>query len=101
MSEARIAHPPRWYLVPVRVLVATFIVALLSFAVTLFVGIVSLTVAGTLRGVAPNMTTAYRQVALPVAATVAAIVLVSATYMEIRSYRQSKALAGMENQMRA
>jgi hypothetical protein len=42
------------------------------------------------------MTLAYRYVALPIAAMVAAIVLVSASVMEIRHYREAKTLDGIE-----
>ena len=33
-------RPPRWYAIPVRVLLLTFIGTLISFAVSLFLGIV-------------------------------------------------------------
>ena len=47
----------------------------------------------------PNMAVAYRAVAFPSAIIAAAIVFVGSSYMEIRSYRQSKTLAGIEQQM--
>jgi hypothetical protein len=90
------ARPPRWYLIPVRVLLVTFIVTLLSFAVSLLLGIGGTVLAARLRGVRPDMTFAYRQVALPVAAMVAGIVFVSACFMEARHYRQARALAQIE-----
>lgn len=89
-------RPPRWYLIPVRVLLVTFIVTLLSFAVSLLLGIGGTVLAARLRGIRPDMTFAYRHVALPVAAMVAAIVLVSACFMEVRHYRQARALAQIE-----
>ena len=95
-STATPAHPPRWYLIPVRVLLVTSIVTLLSFAVSLLLGIAGTVLAARLRGVPPDMTFAYRYVALPVAAMVAAIVLVSACFMEVRHYRQAKALSQIE-----
>ena len=49
-----------------------------------------------MRGGTPNMTIAYREVALPAALAVGALVLVSVVFMEIRHYRQAKALAGIE-----
>ncbi len=49
-----------------------------------------------LRGIHPNMPIAYRHIALPVAAVVAAVTLISATVIEIRRYRQTKALAAIE-----
>ena len=42
------------------------------------------------------MTHAYRHIAVPVAIAAAAIVLVAATPIEIRRYRQAKALAAIE-----
>jgi hypothetical protein len=76
--------PPklRWYMIPVRVLLATLILALLSFAVSLFLGILGVVVAAGVHGVHPNMTIAYRYVAFPIAGTVAAVVLVSASFMK-------------------
>jgi hypothetical protein len=91
---------PRWFFIPVRVLLVTFVVSLLSFALSLFLGIVGILLAAKLRGTAhPNLTIAYRHVALPTAGMVAAIVIVSATMMEIRHYRQLKTLRQLEDQM--
>jgi hypothetical protein len=42
------------------------------------------------------MTEAYKYVAAPTAMAAAVIVLVSATVVEVRRYRQAKALAGIE-----
>lgn len=99
MAESSI-RKQRWYLIPVRIVLVTFIVTLLSFAVSLLLGIFGVLLAAKVRGVHPNMTLAYRDVALPVAGIVAAIVLVSATVMEVRHYRQSKALGNIADQMR-
>jgi hypothetical protein len=91
---------PRWYLIPVRVLLVTFIVTLLSFAVSLLLGITGIVFAARLRHVShPNLTVAYRYIALPAAATVAGIVLVGACAMEARRYRQLKMLRKMEDEM--
>jgi hypothetical protein len=87
---------PRWFLIPFRVLLVTFIVALLSFAVSLLLGIGGVVLAAWLRGAHPNMAIAYRYIALPVAAMVAAIVLVSASFMEARHYRQARTLDRIE-----
>jgi hypothetical protein len=87
---------PRWYLVPVRVLLVTFIVTLLSFAVSLLLGIGGVVLAAKLRGVHPNMAIAYRHIAFPVAGMVAAIVFVSAVFMEQRHYQRAKALQRIE-----
>src|SRR5262245_54830785 len=89
-------HQPRWYMIPIRVLLVTFIVTLLSFAVSLFLGISGVVLAAKLRGVHPNMTIAYRHIALPAAATVAGIVVVSAVFMELRHYRQARTLHRIE-----
>ena len=98
MAEPSI-RKQRWYLIPVRILLVTFIVTLLSFAVSLLLGIFGVILAAKMRGVHPNMALAYRDVALPVAGMVAAIVLVSATVMEVRHYRQTKALDRIADQM--
>jgi membrane protein implicated in regulation of membrane protease activity len=86
-------------MIPVRVLLATLILALLSFAVSLFLGILGVVVAAGVHGVHPNMTIAYRYVAFPIAGTVAAVVLVSASFMEGRHYHQAKTLGRIEDQM--
>jgi hypothetical protein len=87
---------PRWYLVPVRVLLVTFIVTLLSFAVSLLLGIGGVVLAARLRGAHPNMAIAYRHIAIPAAAIVAAIVFVSAGFMEFRHYQRAKTLERIE-----
>jgi hypothetical protein len=91
-----LASQPRWYWIPLRVLLMTFLLTLLAFAASLLLGILGLVIAGRLRGFHPNMTMAYRYVALPVAAGVGAVVFVSACVVEIRQYRQAKALAEIE-----
>jgi len=90
---------PRWYLIPLRVLLVTFVVTLLSFAVSLLLGIFGVVLAAKIKGAHPNMTLAYRDVALPVAALVGTVVLVSSAVMEIRHYRQAKALGQIADQM--
>jgi uncharacterized membrane protein YfcA len=93
------AHKPRWYMIPVRVLLVTFVVTLLSFAVSLLLGIGGTVLAARLRGAHPEMAFAYRQIAVPAAATVAAIVAVSATFMEVRHYRRARTLNQIEGQI--
>jgi len=83
-----------------RVFVATFLLTLLCFAVSLLLGILGLVIAARLHGVHPNMSTAYRHIALPVAAVVGATVLISASVIEIRHYRQTKALSEIERTSR-
>jgi hypothetical protein len=87
---------PQWFWIPLRVLLVTFLLTLLSFAVSLLLGIIGLMIGARLRGVPPNLAIAYRQIAAPAAAMVGSIVLVSAISMEIRHYRQAKALAEIE-----
>ncbi len=86
---------PRWYAIPVRVLLVTFVGTLLCFAVSLLLGIIGLVVVSALRHVNPNMTVAYRHIALPAALVAGSIIFVLALTMEIRHYRQSKALAAI------
>ncbi len=90
------ATNPGWYLIPPRVLLVTFLLTLLAFAVSLLLGILGVVFAARFRGFHPNMATAYRHIALPAAALVGAIVLISASVIEIRHYRQAKALAEIE-----
>ncbi|MGA9392326.1 MAG: hypothetical protein WBV69_18005 [Candidatus Sulfotelmatobacter sp.] len=90
------ARAPRWYTIPPRVLIVTFIGTLLSFAVSLFLGIVGTVAVSAARHVDPNMTLAYRRIALPVAAVAGSIIFVLALTMEIRHYRQTKTLASIE-----
>ena len=87
---------PRWYAIPVRVLLVTFIGTLLAFAVGLLVGIIGTVAGSALRGIHPNMTVAYRQIALPAAVVAGSIIFVLALVMEIRHYRQAKTLAAIE-----
>lgn len=90
------SRPPRWYGIPVRVLLVTFIGTLLCFAVSLFLAIIGTVVVSRLRGVHPDMTIAYRQIALPMALVAGSIIFVLALVMEIRHHRQSKALSTIE-----
>lgn len=87
---------PRWYLIPVRVLLVTFICTLIFFAVSLLLGIIGIAAVSAVRHVHPNMTIAYRMVALPAAVVAGGIIFVLALTMEIRHYRQSKTLAAIE-----
>jgi len=84
---------PRWYVIPLRVMLLTFLLTLLAFAVGLLVGILGIVVRATLRGLHPNMTVAYRHVALPLAVAAGAVALIVVTVLEIRNYRQARALA--------
>ncbi len=96
MLPRKNASKPDWFFIPVRVLLVTFLLTLLSFAVSLLLGILALVIIARLQGLHPNMTTAYRDVALPIAAATGALVLVAASALEVRRYRQTKALAEIE-----
>jgi hypothetical protein len=74
----------RWLFTVLRVLLVTFLLALLAFAVCLLLGIVGLVISAGVRGVHPNMTVAYRQVALPAAVLAGAAALVTAIVLEAR-----------------
>jgi len=87
---------PHWYVIPARILLITFLLTLLSFAVSLLLGILGIVVAAYVRGIHPNLTTAYRHIAFPVAVVVGAIALIAASVTEIRHHRQAKALAEIE-----
>jgi ABC-type nickel/cobalt efflux system permease component RcnA len=80
----------------VRVLLATFIGTLTCFAVSLLIGILGMVVVSAMRRVHPDMRIAYRQIALPMALVAGAIILVLSLVMEIRHYRQVKALSAIE-----
>jgi hypothetical protein len=96
MATKAFGRPPRWYAIPARVLLVTLIATLLVFAVSLFIGIVGTVVAGAVRGTHPEMTLAYRHIALPAAVVAGGIIFVLVLAMEIRHYRRTKALAGIE-----
>jgi len=87
---------PRWIGVPVRAFLVTFLLTLLAFAVALLLSILGTIVYSQVKHVAPNLQYAYRHIAFPFAITVGAIVLVVMLTVEIRNYRQRKALAAIE-----
>jgi hypothetical protein len=91
MPTAKVHYSPlRWLLVPLRVLLVSFLLALLSFAVCLLLGILGLVIAAGVRGVHPNMTIAYREIAFPAAVVAGGAALVAAVVLEIRHCRQPK-----------
>jgi len=87
---------PRWYMVPVKALAVTFLLTVLTFAVSLLLGIIGTLIRGLILGIHANMTVAYRDVALPVAIVAAVVILVTSFVMEVRRYRQEKALVEIE-----
>lgn len=86
--------PPklRWYMIPARALFAAFLLTLLSFAVALLLSIVAMVIVGKLHSTAPDLHFAYLHIALPISLVVGSVVLVLALVMEMRHYRQAKAL---------
>lgn len=98
-APAPLTSRPRWYLVPLRALVVTVIVTLMSFAVSLFLGIVGTALGAVARGVHPNMAFAYRRVAFPVAIVAAGIALAFSLVIEIRQYRRARTLGRIEQQL--
>lgn len=101
MHSAHISQTgPRWYFIPFRVALVTFIVTLLSFAVSLLLGICIVMVVAKLHGVSPDLRIAYRLIALPAASTIAVMAVVSATFVEFRHYRRARTLSHIERQMR-
>ncbi len=87
---------PRWIGIPVRVCAVTILLTLLALAVALLVSILGAIVYAQVKHVPPNLPFAYRHIALPFAIGVGAVVLVVSLIMEIRNYRQRRALAGIE-----
>jgi hypothetical protein len=72
----------------------------MAFAVSLLLGIAGILITGLIQGQHPNMTVAYRHIALPIAAIVAAFGLIAMTIVEMRNYRQTKTLASVERASR-
>jgi hypothetical protein len=96
MVDAAASRAPRWYTIPVRVALVTFIGTLLCFAISLFLAIFGTLIVSALRGVHPDMRIAYRHIALPMAMIAGGIIVVLTTVMEIRRYLQAKTLAAIE-----
>jgi hypothetical protein len=63
----------------------TFLLALLSFAVCLLLGILGLTISAAVRGVHPNLTLAYRDIAFPAAVIAGLIALIASIAIEVRN----------------
>ena len=93
---ARSRQSPRWYGIPVRVALMTFIGTLLSFAVSLLLAILGTVIASKLRGVPPDMRIAYRYIAIPAALVAGGMILVFSIALELRHYRQMKTLSAIE-----
>ncbi|HEY7353622.1 MAG TPA: hypothetical protein VH596_12720 [Terriglobales bacterium] len=99
MSFAAISQNPRWYYIPLRVLVLTFFATLLCFAVGLFVGICVVLLTSVFHGTSPDLRMAYRHIALPAGVAACAIILITSTIVELRRYRRAKTLIHIERQI--
>ena len=96
MTHVPPSRPPRWYGIPVRVLLVTLIGTLICFAVSLLLAILGTVMGAVLRGVHPDMRIAYRDIAVPVALIAGVIVFILTLIMEIRHYRQARTLSAIE-----
>jgi hypothetical protein len=96
MATTPASRSPRWYGIPLRVLLMTFLGTLLSFAVSLLFALLGTVILASLRGVHPDMRVAYRHIALPIALVAGAIIFILALVTEIRHYHQTKTLSAIE-----
>ncbi len=87
---------PRFVVAVVRALLVTFLISLLALAVSLLAGILGAVIYSRLERVPPNFGFVYKNIAAPFAIVVGGIVLVLSVVMEVRHYRQAKALAAIE-----
>ena len=87
---------PRWYFIPVRVLLVTVLFTLMSFAVSVLLGIAGVIGWAEIHGAKPMMSIAYRNWGLPVAMAVAVITVIAMSVLEVRHYRQARALSAIE-----
>lgn len=81
---------------PLRVLLIAFLFTLLAFAISMLLGILGTMVLAALRHTPPDLPFVYRRIAPPIAGTVGILVLLIFGTMEVKRYRQSKALAAIE-----
>ena len=96
MLSATASRTPHWYGVPLRVALLTFLGTLLSFSLSLLLAIAGMLLMWRLQGAHPDMTLAYRRIALPCAGLGGSLAFLAALYIEIRHYRQSKTLTAIE-----
>jgi len=91
-----VRRKPSLILVPVRALLITFLITLLSFAVSLQLGIIGFVIYRHASRKQVSLALAYRMIAFPTAAVVAVVALTITLTMETRRYRQVKALTEIE-----
>ena len=96
MASPSTPRPLHWYGIPVRVLLVTFIGTLLCFAVSLLLAILGTVIVSAVRGVHPDMTIAYRHIALPAALVAGSIILAVTLVAEVRHYSAAKILNAIE-----
>ena len=84
------ARSPRWYGIPVRIFLITFVGTLLVFAVSLLLAIIGTVIASALRGIHPDMRIAYRLIALPMAGFAGTMIFIGSLVMEVRHYLKAK-----------
>ena len=96
MSPGSPPRAPRWYAIPVRVALVTFIGTLLCFSITLLFAIFGTVILAALHRVHPDMRIAYRHIALPVALVAGSVIFVLTLVTEIRHYRQARTLTAIE-----
>jgi len=96
MPSSSAVRAPRWYTIPVRAAVVTFVSTLLCFAVILLFAILGTAILAAMHGVSPDMRVAYRHIALPISMVAGCVIFVVALVTEIRHYRQAKTLTAIE-----
>ena len=69
---------------------------MICFAVSLLLAIVGAVASAALHHVHPDMRIAYRYIALPLALVAGSLIFIFALVLEIRYYRQAKALTAIE-----
>ncbi len=82
-------------MIPARALFVAFLSTLLAFAVCLLFALVGAVIVARVQGTPAELGFAYRHIAAPAAGVVGGIVLVLSLVMEIRHYRQARALDGV------
>ena len=96
MTSSPPSRAPRWYGIPARVALITFIGTLLSFAFGLLFGIIALLIVCRVQGAHPDMAMAYRKFGVPGACIGGVVILTLSLVTEIRRYHHSKALSSIE-----
>jgi uncharacterized BrkB/YihY/UPF0761 family membrane protein len=96
MTQDSSSRSPRWYAVPVRVLLLTLVGTLLCFSVILLFSIFGTVITAALHRTNPDMRVAYRHIALPLSLVAGGIILIFSISLEVRHYRQAKALRSIE-----